>query len=100
VRLGSATLARSQLVLAQQQRTPDLCWTLPPDSEEHSSWTMEGEHIGKFIEKRQSSQGRQGGVQGFYISTPEHCSISMLIRCTERSILIGCVHSVLTGYSL
>jgi hypothetical protein len=36
-------------------------------------------------------------VQGFYPFSPRHCSVPMLIRCAESSILIGCACKVLIG---
>jgi hypothetical protein len=38
-------------------------------------------------------------IWGFYAFSPGHCSIAMLIRCAESSILVGCSCNILIGLS-
>jgi hypothetical protein len=78
--------------------------SLSHEHKECSPRTIGGEHIGKKFIKRKDWWDREVSwvgcqwsdlVQDFYPFTLECCSISMLIRCTESGILIGCAHNVL-----
>jgi hypothetical protein len=66
-----------------------------------------GIELGKFIKERNESSHRKGVdfqrsdvVRGFYPFSPGYCSISMLIRYVESSILVGCACNILIGHAL
>jgi hypothetical protein len=107
LRSGSAALAKSQLFLAQQERIPNshripclMNWKM--QSTDSGGW-VDRQEVCK--EKRQSSHVRPGGIPKglpekwlglrFLSIYSRTCSISMLIRCAESSIPVGCACNIL-----
>jgi hypothetical protein len=103
VRSGSAVLARSLLFLALWQRVPDshriLC-LMNTKNTAHRQWQVSLQAISLLIGKtHEMGRGPQWVAHDMtwswvFIHLPECCSVSMLIRCAENSVRIGCAYDV------